>query len=277
MDGINVVGVQFKRAGKIYDFSYKDLNLKVGDKVLVETEWGESVGKIVLVGFYSEKEMEARKLKAVVRKFGKKDVSKGFHLTTDEVVSFARRKITRFKLDMRVLKAEIFYGGNRVLIFFSSPGRVDFRGLVKELAGGLKARVELKQVGPRDETKLLGGVGVCGREYCCSSFLREFVPVSIKMAKNQNLALNPTKVSGGCGRLLCCLTFEDDNYKELRLRLPAAGSEVKLRETDEIGVVQKADLLNQTLQVRMKKTGEVQSCPLKDVTVLNLIKHGEES
>lgn len=273
MSGVNTVGVQFKRAGKIYDFSYKDIDLRVGDKVIVETEWGESVGKVVLVGFYTGEEKAKRVLKPIVKKLSKREIHKGFHLTSDEVTRFAKRKIARLKLDMRVLKTEILYGGSRILVFFSSPGRVDFRGLVKDLAGGLKARVELKQVGPRDETKLLGGVGVCGREYCCSSFLREFVPVSIKMAKNQNLALNPTKVSGGCGRLLCCLTYEDENYKDLRLHLPAPGSEVSLIETGEVGIVQKTDLLNQTLLVRLKKGGDLFSCSVKEATVLKRIKY----
>lgn len=275
MNGVNIVGVQFKRAGKIYDFSYKDISLHVGDKVLVETEWGESVGKVVLVGFYTDEDTKKRKLKPIVKKISKREIHKGFHLTSDEVTRFAKRKIARLKLDMRVLKSEILYGGSRILIFFSAPGRVDFRGLVKDLAGGLKARVELKQVGPRDETKLLGGVGVCGREYCCSSFLREFVPVSIKMAKNQNLALNPTKVSGGCGRLLCCLTYEDENYKELRVNLPAPGSEVSV-DTDEIGLVQKTDLLNQTVLVRMKETGELTSFPVSKVKILNKVKHQDD-
>ena len=120
---------------------------------------------------------------------------------------------------MRIINIEVQFGGNKVIVYFSAPGRVDFRELVKELASGLKTRVELKQVGARDEAKLTGGLGICGREFCCSSWLREFVPVSIKMAKNQNLALNPNKVSGGCGRLLCCLTYEDETYSELRQKL----------------------------------------------------------
>ena len=195
MQGINVVGIQFKKAGKIYDFSYQDMNLKKGDKVIVETEWGEGVGKVVTIGFYQQKELKDKKLKPVTKKLSKIDTHKSFHLTSSEVTSFVKRKTNRFKLNMKILKTDILCGGGRILVFFSAPGRVDFRELVKELATGLKTRVELKQIGARDETKLLGGVGICGREYCCSSFLREFIPVSIKMAKNQNLALNPTKVS----------------------------------------------------------------------------------
>ena len=199
--GTNIVGIQFKRAGKVYDFSYKDISLRVGDRVLVETEWGEGVGKVAAVNFYTPKELGERKikLKPILRKLSRKEAHKSFHLTSPEVTSFVKRKANRFKLKMKILKTEILCGGGRILVFFSAPGRVDFRELVKELAAGLKTRVELKQIGARDETKLLGGVGICGREYCCSSFLREFIPVSIKMAKNQNLALNPAKVSGGVG------------------------------------------------------------------------------
>ncbi len=276
MSGVNIVGVQFKRAGKIYDFSYTDLELHVGDKVLVETEWGESLGKVVVVGFYTKEESKERNLKPILRKMSKREIDKSFHLTADEVTRFTKRKITRLKLDMKVLKTEILYGGSRVIIFFSSPGRVDFRDLVKDLASGLKARVELKQVGPRDETKLLGGVGICGREYCCSSFLREFVPVSIKMAKNQNLALNPTKVSGGCGRLLCCLTYEDKSYQEMRLLLPAPGSEVTIKETDEKATVLKTDLLNQSLQVSFKTSKEVRTYKLEEVNITTHVRYEDE-
>ena len=174
MNGINVVGIQFKRAGKIYDFSYENISLRVGDKVLVETEWGEGVGKVVVVDFYKKEDLSGRKLKPIVRKLSKMESHKSFHLTNSEVTSLVKRKTNRFKLKMRILKTEILCDGGRILVFFSAPGRVDFRELVKELATGLKTRVELKQVGARDETKLLGGIGICGREYCCSSFLREY-------------------------------------------------------------------------------------------------------
>ena len=258
MQGINIVGVQFKRAGKIYDFSYQVMTLRIGDSVLVETERGPSVGNVVVVGFIDDTEKLVRELKPIKKKLGKRDLYKNFHLTPSEISRFAKRKITRLKLNMRVLKSEILYGGNRVTIYFSSPSRVDFRELVKDLAGGLKARVELKQVGARDETKLLGGVGICGREYCCSSFLREFVPVSIKMAKNQNLALNPTKVSGGCGRLLCCLTYENEAYGELRKTLPPYGSKVELVADPSVsGTVQRSDLLNQKVIIRQEDGQEI--------------------
>jgi cell fate regulator YaaT (PSP1 superfamily) len=143
---------------------------------------------------------------------GERDLSEEGQFSESQMMDIARGRVESFKLDMRIMKAEAQMGGNKVIVYFSSPGRVDFRDLVKDLAGALRSRVELKQVGARDEAKLVGGLGICGREYCCSSFLRDFVPVSIKMAKNQNLALNPSKVSGGCGRLLCCLTYENDAY-----------------------------------------------------------------
>ena len=267
MQGFNIVGVQFKRAGKIYDFLYQNIHLRIGDKVLVETERGESIGKVVLIGFLDKSEKPDRELKSVVRKVFPKEINKSFHLTVSEIARFAKRKISRLKLDMNVLKSEILYGGNRIVIYFSSPGRVDFRELVKDLASGLKARVELKQVGSRDETKLLGGVGVCGREYCCSSFLREFIPVSIKMAKNQNLALNPNKVSGGCGRLLCCLTYENKAYSDLRKTLPPIGSEVEIKETGDRVIVEKSDLLTQNLLVKLQD-GSTSPVKVSDVTLL---------
>ena len=164
--------------------------------------------------------------------------------------SLLQEKIVELALDMRIINVEVQFGGNKVIVFFSAPGRVDFRELVKELASGLKTRVELKQVGARDEAKLTGGIGICGREFCCSSWLREFVPVSIKMAKNQNLALNPNKVSGGCGRLLCCLTYEDETYSELRQKLLPKGTMVEL-DDGYTGKVLKGDILNQVLVVEL--------------------------
>src|SRR5690606_13328729 len=160
----------------------------------------------------------------------------------------ARSRVDKLQLKMSVLQSDVQFGGNKVIVYFSAPGRVDFRDLVKELAAGLKARVELKQVGARDEAKLVGGIGICGREFCCSSFLRDFVPVSIKMAKNQNLALNPSKVSGGCGRLLCCLTYENDLYTELRRKIPSRGTRLRVVGDQDFGVVGdviKGDILNQ--------------------------------
>lgn len=251
MQGINIVGVQFRRAGKIYDFSAGDIPCQVGDQVVVDSERGPSLAFVCQVKFDLYDESYGRKLKPILRKATTKEISLPLKITEKEVHDFTKEKIETLGLDMRILKCEIQFGGSKIIIYFNAPGRVDFRELVKELAGGLKARVELKQVGSRDETKLLGGIGICGREYCCSSFLREFVPVSIRMAKNQNLALNPSKVSGGCGRLLCCLTYENETYKHLRMALPPRGAKVKVIETAQIGIVQKTDLLNQTALIEL--------------------------
>lgn len=268
MDGVNVASVQFGRAGKIFDFSYQNLDLLRGDTVVVETERGLSLATVVKLNYKTANGGEdPRKLKPILRKATTKEASSPAAPSAEDVVKFTEEKIHKFKLKMRILKAEVQFGGNKVIVYFSAPGRVDFRDLVKDLAGGLKARVELKQVGARDETKLLGGIGICGREYCCSSFLREFVPVSIRMAKNQNLALNPSKISGGCGRLLCCLTYENDVYTELRQILPPRGTRVKIIESGENAVVIKSDLLNQTVLVEALDSGAQILLAVKEVSM----------
>ena len=247
MDRINVVGVQFRRAGRIYDFLTGALDLRVGDDVVVDTERGPSLAKVAKVDFALERLFRDKELKSVTRRATEKDLIEAGRLTTEHCVAYTKERVESLELKMTVLQSEVQFGGSKVIIYFSAPGRVDFRDLVKELASGLKARVELKQVGARDEAKLVGGMGICGREFCCSSFLREFVPVSIKMAKNQNLALNPTKVSGGCGRLLCCLTYENDQYKEMRRLLPSRGTAVRSIVDNISGTVVKGDVLNQVV------------------------------
>lgn len=265
MNGINIVGVQFRRAGKIYDFDARDFRLSIGDRVVVETERGPSLAEVKRVAYMEAELSEA--LKPIVRIASRKDRDSSGRLTPEFAESFTKQKIKELNLEMRVISVEIQFGGNKVIVYFSAPGRVDFRELVKELAGGLKTRVELKQVGARDEAKLSGGIGICGREFCCSSFLREFVPVSIKMAKNQNLALNPSKVSGGCGRLLCCLTYEDETYSALRQKLLPKGARVKLLD-ETYGDVIKGDILNQTMLVELD-SGEQRSVPIKDLEVVD--------
>ncbi len=267
MDGINIVGVQFRRAGKIYDFDAKDFRLSIGDRVVVETERGPSLAEVKRVA-YVEIDNSEGGLKPIVRIASRKDRDSSGRLTPEFAESFTKEKIKDLNLEMRVIGVEIQFGGNKVIVYFSAPGRVDFRELVKELAGGLKTRVELKQVGARDEAKLSGGIGICGREFCCSSFLREFVPVSIKMAKNQNLALNPSKVSGGCGRLLCCLTYEDETYSDLRQMLLPKGARVRLLVDESYGDVIKGDILNQTMLVELD-SGEQRSIPIKELEVVD--------
>ncbi len=266
MSFVNVVGVQFRRAGKIYDFDALENRLKVGDHVVVETDRGPSLAQVATLKYIEKNAQGEGGLKPIVRVASDRDLDPAGKLDPDKATAFAKDRISRLGLEMHVLKAEVQFGGNKVIVFFSAPGRVDFRDLVKDLAGGLKARVELKQVGARDEAKLVGGVGICGREYCCSSFLREFVPVSIKMAKNQNLALNPSKVSGGCGRLLCCLTYENDTYVELRKRMPGRGARVRTMD-GVFGDVVKTDLLNQLVVIE-NDTGQQIAAKVAEVEIV---------
>lgn len=245
--GVSLIGVQFRRAGKIYDFSPGEHIVQAGDDVVVDTERGLSLAKVVQVK-YMEPNRVPEDIKPIIRVASKNDIQDTQKLGSESVTTYTRERVTNLKIDMRVLKSEVQFGGAKVIVYFSAPGRVDFRELVKDLAAGLRARVELKQIGARDEAKIVGGVGICGREYCCSSFLRDFVPVSIKMAKNQNLALNPNKVSGGCGRLLCCLTYENDVYVELKKKLPPRGVRVRYDE-DQFGMVLKGDILNQMVSI----------------------------
>ncbi len=267
MNGLNIVGVQFRRAGKIYDFDARDFRLSIGDRVVVETERGPSLAEVKRVSYVEIEEPDQNPIKPIVRLASRKDLDTMGRLTTEHAERFTKDKIKGLDLDMRVISVEIQFGGNKVIVYFSAPGRVDFRELVKELAGGLKTRVELKQVGSRDEAKLSGGLGICGREFCCSSFLREFVPVSIKMAKNQNLALNPSKVSGGCGRLLCCLTYEDETYSVLRQKLLPKGTRVRLPE-GILGDVIRGDILNQTMLLELD-TGEQRSVAISELEVVD--------
>jgi len=262
--GYNIAGVQFRRAGKIYDFTCGDIAIQVGDQVVVDTERGPSMARVAIIRY----EIGSHDLKPILRKPSKYEMEKPAKVSLEEVISYTRSQINQYELDMKILTADIQFGGNKITIYFSSPGRVDFRDLVKALATGLKARVELKQVGSRDETKLIGGIGICGREYCCSSFLREFVPVSIRMAKNQNLALNPNKVSGGCGRLLCCLTYEDQVYTDLRKILPPRGTRVRLLGLGGLGDVLKGDILNQLVLVETDD-GQQVSVAVSEIEVVS--------
>ncbi len=260
----NLAVVQFKRAGKIYHFAVQErMLLLVGDMVVVDTDRGLSLAKVVRLIYKKDRE---RKIKPVIRKATAGDLKEG-RISADEAQAFVQKKITQLELNMKVLQVEVQFSGNKIVVYFSAPGRVDFRKLVKEIAAGLKLRVELKQVGPRNETKLLGGLGVCGREYCCSSFLRDFLPVSTRMAKNQNLALNPGKVSGGCGRLLCCLKYENETYTALRRELPEKGARVEIISNSLKGTVSKVDLLNEMLMVE-SENNEYLHVAAQDVKVL---------
>ncbi len=223
---ITVIGVRFKKAGKIYYFNPGDLDIKKGDYVVVETARGIEFGECV-VGIKDLKEGEiVAPLKNVIRKATDEDIymNKSNKEKEEEALSVCLEKIKSHDLKMKLIDVEYTFDNNKVIFYFTADGRVDFRELVKDLASIFRTRIELRQIGVRDEAKMTGGLGPCGRSLCCSTFLGEFAPVSIKMAKEQSLSLNPTKISGICGRLMCCLNYEQETYENIRKRLPKGGS-----------------------------------------------------
>ncbi|MFO7576331.1 MAG: regulatory iron-sulfur-containing complex subunit RicT [Pelovirga sp.] len=230
MDALKLVSVSFHCAGKIFDFDAGDLELGPGDKVIVETERGRALGTIVSGPRPTAAEEAPPKLKTVLRIAtpADHDMAQKNAEREKEAITFCRERIRQRGLDMKLVRAEYLFDGSKVLFYFTADGRIDFRDLVRDLAQHLRTRIEMRQIGVRDEAKLVGGLGVCGRELCCSSYLREFAPVSVKMAKAQGLALNPSKISGQCGRLLCCLAYEYENYNEMRKTLPKIGKKLTL-------------------------------------------------
>jgi len=223
---ITVIGVRFKKAGKIYYFNPGDLDIKKGDFVVVETARGVEFGECV-VGKKELREGEiVAPLKNVIRKALEEDINtnKINKEKEEEAFKVCLEKIKAHDLTMKLIDVEYTFDNNKVIFYFTADGRVDFRELVKDLASIFRTRIELRQIGVRDEAKMTGGLGPCGRSLCCSTFLGEFAPVSIKMAKEQNLSLNPTKISGICGRLMCCLNYEQETYEDIRKRLPKVGS-----------------------------------------------------
>ena len=247
---IKVVGVRFRTAGKIYFFAPGKLKIQTGDKVIVETARGVEFGTVVT----GEKEVEDDKimqpLKPVIRIATAEDKKKDAKNRDKEKEAFGicLEKIRKHGLEMKLIDAEYTFDNNKVLFYFTADGRIDFRELVKDLASVFRTRIELRQIGVRDETKIRGGIGICGRPLCCHTYLSEFAPVSIKMAKEQNLSLNPTKISGVCGRLMCCLTNEEETYEELNSHLPSNGDHVTTPEGLR-GDVQSVNVLRQLVKV----------------------------
>ena len=245
-----VIGVRFRTAGKIYFFAPGKLNIQTGDKVIVETARGVEFGTVVT----GEKEVEDDKimqpLKPVIRIATAEDKTKDAKNRDKEKEAFGicLEKIRKHGLEMKLIDAEYTFDNNKVLFYFTADGRIDFRELVKDLASVFRTRIELRQIGVRDETKIRGGIGICGRPLCCHTYLSEFAPVSIKMAKEQNLSLNPTKISGVCGRLMCCLTNEEETYEELNSHLPSNGDHVTTPEGLR-GDVQSVNVLRQLVKV----------------------------
>jgi cell fate regulator YaaT (PSP1 superfamily) len=225
---IKVTGVRFRRAGKIYYFAPGDLPLKTGDEVIVETVRGVEFGKVVMATKEIPEEEVIQPLKSVIRLATDKDKRTEEKNREKEKNAFkiCLEKIHKHGLEMKLIDAEYTFDNNKLLFYFTADGRIDFRELVKDLAAVFRTRIELRQIGVRDETKIRGGIGICGRELCCSTYLSEFSAVSIRMAKEQNLSLNPSKISGVCGRLMCCLTNEQETYEMLNSQLPSVGDKV---------------------------------------------------
>ena len=252
-----VIGVRFRQAGKIYFFSPGKLEIKPQDRVIVETARGVEFGKVVTGPKEVEDDKITQPLKSVIRIANEEDYKKEEKNREKEKEAFniCLEKIRKHGLEMKLIDAEYTFDNNKVLFYFTADGRIDFRELVKDLAAVFRTRIELRQIGVRDETKIMGGIGICGRELCCHSYLSEFVPVSIKMAKEQNLSLNPTKISGVCGRLMCCLKNEEETYEYLNSRLPNVGDYVT---TDDglKGEVSSVSVLRQMVKVLVEVDDE---------------------
>ncbi len=246
---VKVIGVRFRAAGKIYFFDPLELEIDTGSHVIVETARGIEYGTVVLGPREVEESKVVQPLKAVIRIATPEDDEVESKNKEKEKNAFdiCLEKIKKHQLEMKLIDAEYTFDNNKVLFYFTADGRIDFRELVKDLASVFKTRIELRQIGVRDETKILGGIGICGRTLCCHSYLPEFIPVSIKMAKEQNLSLNPTKISGVCGRLMCCLKNEEETYEFLNSRLPNVGDFVTTDDNLK-GEVQSVSVLRQLVK-----------------------------
>lgn len=245
-----IIGVRFRPAGKIYYFAPGKFHIKKGQQVIVETARGIEFGHVVMGPKEVEEDQITQPLKSVIRLANNEDrkIEERNREKEKEAFQICLEKIRKHKLEMKLIDVEYTFDNNKVLFYFTADGRIDFRELVKDLAAVFRTRIELRQIGVRDETKLRGGIGICGRELCCHTYLSEFAPVSIKMAKEQNLSLNPTKISGVCGRLMCCLTNEQETYEKLNSRLPSTGDTVTTPEGLR-GEVQSLSVLRQLVKV----------------------------
>ncbi len=248
----NIVGIKFKKPGKVYFFDPGYIDIKLKDKVIVETSAGEELAEVVVSKRSIPEEKLVAPLKQVIRIATPKDLKHDEENKKKEKEAFTicEEKIKKYQLDMHLTDVEYKFDNSKILFFFTADGRIDFRELVKELASIFKTRIELRQIGVRDEVKRIGGNGVCGRELCCCSFLGDFETVSIKMAKEQNISLNPSKISGNCGRLMCCLKYEQDVYEDKLKRLPKIGSTVKT--VDGEGIVDSVETLKEIVRVKFK-------------------------
>ncbi len=266
----NIVGVRFRRLGKIYFFNPQYIMLKKDDMVIVDTDEGEEIGKVAIPSRAIDEEKVQKELKRVIRIANERDRKRYQECQKNEKEAFiyCNKKIKEYGLKMNLTDVEFKFNNSKVLFYFTADGRVDFRELVKDLAAMYRTRIELRQIGVRDEIKRLGGNGVCGRQLCCCSFLSDFEAVSIKMAKDQNLSLNPSKISGNCGRLMCCLKYEDEVYQEKMERLPHIGAIVKT--PDGVGEVESVETLAERIKVKFKSGDDFskKKYELKDIKII---------
>ena len=266
----NIIGVRFRRLGKIYFFDPQYLILKKGDYVIVDTSDGEDIAEVMISNRKMDEEKIVEPLKKVIRIANQKDMKhyEECKRKEKEAFEFCNKKIKELNLKMKLTDVEYKFNNTKLLFFFTADGRIDFRELVKELAANYKTRIELRQIGVRDEIKRIGGNGVCGRELCCCSFLSDFETVSIKMAKEQNLSLNLSKISGNCGRLMCCLKYENDVYEEKLSRLPHVGAIVKTE--DGTGEIENVEILAERVRVKITSGDNFtyKKYNVKDITVI---------
>ncbi len=251
---IEIVGVRFKNVGKVYYFDPDGAQLQKGDHVVVETARGIECGEVAIANREVEEDAVVKPLKSILRVATEEDLQRAQDNLVKEkkALQICQEKIAAHKLDMKLVDVEYAFDGSKILFYFTADGRVDFRGLVKDLASVFRTRIELRQIGVRDEAKMLGGIGICGRPFCCAQFLGDFQPVSIKMAKEQGLSLNPTKISGSCGRLMCCLKYEQNAYESLLRITPKQGAVVNTPEGR--GVVVESNLLTGIIKVQLDKS-----------------------
>jgi cell fate regulator YaaT (PSP1 superfamily) len=264
MDILKIVAVSFQNAGKIFDFNACELELAVGDKVIVETERGRALASVVTAPREEAPDSSRPKLKNVLRLANDADLEMAEKNAAreDEALQFCKRRAHERKMEMKMVRAEYLFDGSKIVFYFTADGRIDFRELVRDLAQHFRTRIEMRQIGVRDEAKMVGGLGVCGRELCCCTHLRSFAPVSVKMAKAQGLALNPSKISGQCGRLLCCLGYEYETYNELRKNLPKSGKKIELptgpAEVVSVDILGQSVTVNENGQRRQVSLSELQ-------------------
>lgn len=269
----NIIGVKFRRPGKVYFFDAGDLEVQKQEKVIVETAMGQEIGEVVSSKKQINEETLNSPLKKILRIATQKDIKHDEENREKEQEAFkiCEEKIKKYKLDMHLTEVEYKFDNSKILFYFTADGRIDFRELVKDLAAVFRTRIELRQIGVRDEVKRIGGNGICGRELCCCSFLGNFETVSIKMAKEQNISLNPSKISGNCGRLMCCLKYEQDVYEDKLKRLPKIGAIVKTPDGE--GIVDGVETLKEIIRVKLKDADDNTFYNKYPVSEIKIIKN----